>query len=130
VAPSPDRLTGSGCSRERIDENDGFDRDAPVSVRLAQALHHGNHHRSQVCVTPTTLGVDPPGIDVWDFGLALGRVSEQPPRRTIDWVDRCHNALTLRRRLPLTPGFGEATRRVQGYPTARWPFHLESQIWT
>ncbi len=47
---------------------------APVSIRLAQALHHGTDHRSQICTVLTTLGVEPPGIDVWDFGREDGRV--------------------------------------------------------
>jgi hypothetical protein len=28
---------------------------------------------------PSPLGVEPPGIDVWDFGLEAGRVVEGPP---------------------------------------------------
>jgi uncharacterized damage-inducible protein DinB len=39
-----------------------------VGIRLAQALHHGTDHRSQICTALTTLGMEPPGIDVWDFG--------------------------------------------------------------
>jgi uncharacterized damage-inducible protein DinB len=59
--------------------DDGFQTHAPVSIRLAQALHHGTDHRSQVCTALTTLGVDPPLIDVWDFGLDVGTVTEFPP---------------------------------------------------
>jgi uncharacterized damage-inducible protein DinB len=61
-----------------IDEGDGFQRDAPVAIRLAQALHHGSDHRGQVCTALTTLGVEPPAIDVWDFGEADGRVVRIP----------------------------------------------------
>lgn len=54
--------------------DDGTDSHAPLGVRLAQALHHGTDHRSQVCTALTTLGVQPPEIDVWDFGASEGRV--------------------------------------------------------
>jgi uncharacterized damage-inducible protein DinB len=64
---------------KEIDEDDGYERDATISIRLAQALHHGTDHRSQVCTGLTTLGVEPPGIDVWDFGLQAGRVVEVLP---------------------------------------------------
>jgi len=59
--------------------DDGSRTNAPVSIRLAQALHHGTDHRSQICTALTTLGVEPPFIDVWDFGLVDGRVVEFPP---------------------------------------------------
>ena len=52
---------------------------APVGFRLAQALHHGTDHRSQICTAPTTLGVEPPHIDVWDFGMDTGRIVEKMP---------------------------------------------------
>ena len=62
-----------------VDETDGYQRWAPVGFRLAQALHHGTDHRSQICTALTTLGVEPPGIDVMDFGLDAGRVVEKMP---------------------------------------------------
>jgi uncharacterized damage-inducible protein DinB len=59
--------------------DDGSETHAPMSIRLAQALHHGTDHRSQICTALTTLGVEPPAIDVWDFGIEDGRVLEVPP---------------------------------------------------
>jgi uncharacterized damage-inducible protein DinB len=59
--------------------DDGSKTQAPMSIRLAQVLHHGTDHRSQICTALTTLGMEPPGIDVWDFGLQDGRVVEVPP---------------------------------------------------
>jgi uncharacterized damage-inducible protein DinB len=59
--------------------DDGSETHAPISIRLAQALHHGTDHRSQICTALTTLGMEPPAIDVWDFGLQDGRVVEIPP---------------------------------------------------
>jgi uncharacterized damage-inducible protein DinB len=58
---------------------DGSETHAPVSIRLAQALHHGTDHRSQICTALTSLGIEPPWIDVWDFGSDGGRVVEVPP---------------------------------------------------
>jgi uncharacterized damage-inducible protein DinB len=59
--------------------DDGSETHAPTGIRLAQALHHGTDHRSQICTALTALGVEPPAIDVWDFGLQDGRVVEIPP---------------------------------------------------
>lgn len=59
--------------------DDGSETHAPMSIRLAQALHHGTDHRSQICTALTTLGVAPPDIDVWSFGEQDGRVIEVPP---------------------------------------------------
>jgi len=59
--------------------DDGSETHAPIGIRLAQALHHGTDHRSQICTALTTLGVEPPDIDVWAFGAQDGRVSETPP---------------------------------------------------
>lgn len=58
---------------------DGSESHAPAGIRLAQALHHGTDHRSQVCTVLTTIGVDPPAIDVWDFAEHDGRLFETPP---------------------------------------------------
>jgi uncharacterized damage-inducible protein DinB len=54
-------------------EDSGYETHAPLGIRLAQALYHGSDHRSQVCTALTTLGIDPPGIEVWDFATLDGR---------------------------------------------------------
>jgi uncharacterized damage-inducible protein DinB len=58
--------------------DDGSESHAPMGVRLAQALHHGTDHRSQICTALTTLAVEPPAIDVWDFAEQDGRLVEVP----------------------------------------------------
>jgi len=59
--------------------DDGSESHAPTGIRLAQALHHGTDHRSQVCTALTALGVEPPPIDAWDFADQDGRLTEVPP---------------------------------------------------
>ncbi len=61
-----------------VDE-EGYERDASIGIRLAQAIHHGTDHRSQICTALTTFGVEPPIIDVWGFGARTGLVVEVPP---------------------------------------------------
>ena len=70
--PDPDAV----LQRHR---DDGSETHAPASIRLAQALHHGTDHRSQICTALTTLGVEPPAIDVWDYAAEIGRLTEIPP---------------------------------------------------
>ena len=66
---------------EEVDPDDGYWREGSIGIRLAQALHHGAEHRAQVCTVLTTLGLDPPDISVWQFGLESGRVREiYPPK--------------------------------------------------
>ena len=62
-----------------VDKTDGYERWAPVGFRLAAALDHGTDHRSQICTALTTLGIEPPAIDVYSFGLDTRRVVEKFP---------------------------------------------------
>jgi uncharacterized damage-inducible protein DinB len=59
---------------------DGSEGHAPTGIRLAQVLHHGTDHRSQVCTALTAIGVEPPPIDVWDLAESQGRYREVPAR--------------------------------------------------
>jgi uncharacterized damage-inducible protein DinB len=68
-----------GAVLKEVDESDGFEREATIGIRLAQALHHGTDHRSQICTALTSLGIEPPGIDAWNFGLTDGSVAETYP---------------------------------------------------
>lgn len=63
-------------TRER---EDGSTSSAPLGVRLAQAIHHGTDHRSQVCTALTALGVEPPEIDVWAWAWGRDLLAETPP---------------------------------------------------
>jgi uncharacterized damage-inducible protein DinB len=59
--------------------DDGSSTYAPKGIRLAQAIHHGTDHRSQICTALTQLGIKPPEIDLWSYGWDDGRVVETPP---------------------------------------------------
>jgi uncharacterized damage-inducible protein DinB len=54
-------------------EASGYETHAPLGIRLAQALYHGTDHRSQVCTALTSIGIEPPGVEVWDFANLDGR---------------------------------------------------------
>jgi uncharacterized damage-inducible protein DinB len=56
---------------------EGWEFSAPMGVRLAQAIHHGTDHRSQVCTALTSLGIEPPGIDLWEWAESIGRTQER-----------------------------------------------------
>ncbi len=58
--------------------DDGSDSGAPLTIRLAQAIHHGTDHRSQVCTALTSLGIEPPEIDAWAYAWKDDRLSETP----------------------------------------------------
>ena len=62
-----------------IDPDDGYQRDARIGFRLAEALQHGSEHRAQVCVALTSLGVEPPPIQMYHFGLETGVIVERWP---------------------------------------------------
>jgi uncharacterized damage-inducible protein DinB len=62
--PDPDEMF-------TLDRADGTRSHATWGVRLAQAVHHGTDHRSQICTTLTGLGIEPPSIDLWDWAFPL-----------------------------------------------------------
>ena len=56
-----------------VEKGDGWEFHSPVGFRLAQVVHHGTDHRSQICTALTSMGIEPPGIDLWAYGEATGR---------------------------------------------------------
>ncbi len=67
-------LAGEGDGdTDVLERGEGWVFHAPLGFRLAQVIHHGTDHRSQVCTALTSLGLAPPGIDLWSFGEATGR---------------------------------------------------------
>jgi uncharacterized damage-inducible protein DinB len=49
-----------------------------ASVLVAQALHHGNAHREQICSILTGFGMEPPDVQVWAYADATGRGRDLP----------------------------------------------------
>jgi uncharacterized damage-inducible protein DinB len=68
-------LLGRGPDGEAdtVEQGEGWTFHAPTGFRLAQVVHHGTDHRSQICTALTSLGVEPPVIDLWAYGEATGR---------------------------------------------------------
>ena len=58
------------------EHGDGWDFVATLGIRVAQIVHHGSDHRSQVCTGLTSLGVQPPEIDLWAYGAEMGKTRE------------------------------------------------------
>ena len=77
-----DRLAASepdGTAELTRHRDDGSTSTAPLSIRIVQAIHHGTDHRSQVCTALTSLGIEPPEIDVWAYAWKDDRLAETPP---------------------------------------------------
>jgi uncharacterized damage-inducible protein DinB len=62
-----------------VDDDDGYTRTIAMGIELAAVLQHGTDHRSQVCTALTALDVEPPRIDVLNYGMQAGRVVEITP---------------------------------------------------
>lgn len=48
-----------------------------AGVFVAQALHHGNSHREQICAILTGFGIQPPDVQAWGYAWATGRLWER-----------------------------------------------------
>ena len=59
-----------------IERGQGGEFHSTMGLRLAQVVHHGSDHRSQVCTALTSLGITPPEIDLWAYGEAVGRTRD------------------------------------------------------
>lgn len=59
-----------------VERDDGSVARSATGLRLAQAVHHGTDHRSQVCTALTQLGIEPPEVDAWAYGFAHGRFED------------------------------------------------------
>jgi uncharacterized damage-inducible protein DinB len=52
----------------RIEMNEG--RRSTVGVILAQLVHHGNEHRTQITTVLGANGIEPPPLSAWAYGRA------------------------------------------------------------
>jgi uncharacterized damage-inducible protein DinB len=77
----PEILAANPDPREMVTvhRDDGSGYEAAKGLRLAQVIHHGTDHRSQICTALTSLGIEPPFIDVWAYGQAAGLTRDLTP---------------------------------------------------
>jgi len=68
----PERLVEAGRVGGRL---------VRVGTVLAQAIHHGNHHRTHVCTILRTVDIQPPALDCWAYGAWLRERPERPNYR-------------------------------------------------
>ena len=52
--------------------DDGKGPRTTVGVILAQLVHHGNEHRTQVTTILGSNGIEPPEVSAWAYGRAVG----------------------------------------------------------
>lgn len=57
--PHPERLVEFGVTGSR--------RLIRAGTVFAQVVHHGNHHRSQVCTALATVDIEAPALDAWAY---------------------------------------------------------------
>jgi uncharacterized damage-inducible protein DinB len=53
---------------------DNEPRDVEAGVILTQVLNHSTEHRSQIFSILTGLGIEPPELSGWEWGLAVGKM--------------------------------------------------------
>jgi len=74
-----EQLLAAPLDPERIMILDEGAYEAHAGVLIAQALHHGNAHREQICAILTSFGQEPPDIQPWAYADATGRGRERNP---------------------------------------------------
>ena len=74
-----DRLLSEPLDAERLIILDEGAYQAHAGVLVAQALHHGNAHREQICAILTGAGLEPPDVQAWAYAGATGRGGERIP---------------------------------------------------
>ena len=74
-----ERFLAEPIDAERVMILDGGAYQARAGVLVAQALHHGNAHREQICAILTAAGRQPPGIQAWEYAHATGRGGDRTP---------------------------------------------------
>jgi len=62
-----DRLAAGTLEARIVAHDDYPDVPHAEGLLLAQAIHHGDDHRTQICSTLGALGLEVPDLDVWTF---------------------------------------------------------------
>jgi uncharacterized damage-inducible protein DinB len=74
-----EELLSEPLDAERVIILDQGAYQAHAGVLVAQALHHGNAHREQICAILTGAGLQPPDIQAWAYADATGRGGGRSP---------------------------------------------------
>lgn len=72
-----EKLLSAPVDTERVIIIDKGVREVRAGIFVAQALHHGNAHREQICSILTGFGIEPPDIQPWGYAEATGRMWER-----------------------------------------------------
>jgi uncharacterized damage-inducible protein DinB len=72
-----ERLLSEPIDADRLMVLDEGAYETHAGVIVAQALHHGNAHREQICAIVTGFGGQPPDIQAWTYAQATGRARER-----------------------------------------------------
>lgn len=66
-------LAGTVPADQQISYSNGEEtRRWPAWVILGQVIDHGREHRSHAATILTQLGIEPPSVDMWDYGISIG----------------------------------------------------------
>ena len=78
MAPSTRRCLASDPDPDAdiVERDDRWEFHSKMGLRLAQVVHHGTDHRSQVARRSTSFGITPPEIDLWAYGEVTGRTRD------------------------------------------------------
>lgn len=57
----------------RADGDEGGTFEFTAGVVIAQIFNHANEHREQICAILTSIGIEPPEIDGWNYSAATAR---------------------------------------------------------
>jgi len=69
-----ERFLSEPVDADRVIVVDDGAREVRAGIFVAQALHHGNAHREQICATMTGYGMEPPDVQAWEYAWATGRI--------------------------------------------------------
>ncbi len=72
-----ERFLAEPIATERVLILDEGKYEAYPGVLIAQAFHHGNAHREQICAILTGFGLEPPDVQAWAYAEATGRGRER-----------------------------------------------------
>jgi uncharacterized damage-inducible protein DinB len=66
------KVAASDDPERHIVMDEGKGPRTTVGVILAQLVHHGNEHRTQVTTILGASGIEPPPVSAWGYGRAMG----------------------------------------------------------